>query len=67
MGRAAIIAIVELALPPIEQFEGALFLRDFVAEVISPAAVGVDIVEMLVQVFRKQLGDDVEIFVVMRR
>jgi hypothetical protein len=39
---------------------------DFIAEVVGPAAIGVEIVEMLVQVFWKQPAGYVEIFVVMR-
>ena len=38
-----------------------------VAQVVRPAAVGVEIVEMLVQPLRKQPRDHVEILVVMRR
>ena len=60
------VAVVEFALPPIKQFQGALFLRDFVAEIVGPAAISVDIIEMLVKIFREQLRDYVEIFIVMR-
>src|SRR5580704_5877184 len=60
------VAIVEFALPPIKQFQGALFLWDFVAEIVGPAAISVDIVEMLVKIFREQPRDYIEIFVVMR-
>src|ERR1700722_7534597 len=60
------VAIVEFALPPIKQFEGSLFFRDFVTEIVGPAAIGVDIIEMLVKIFREQPRDYVEILVVMR-
>src|SRR5579859_6264917 len=61
-----VIAGVEFALPPIEKFEGAIRVGNFVAEVVGPAAVGVDVVEMLVEFFGEEPGDDVEIFVVVR-
>lgn len=64
MRRAAVVAIVEFALPPIEEFEGALFLRDFVAEIIGPAAIGVEVVEMLPQPPRQHAAGDGEILVV---
>ena len=48
-----------------EEFEGAIRIGDFVAEIVGPAAVSVDIVEMLVEFFGEEPGDHVEIFVVM--
>src|SRR5579859_4544565 len=66
MGRLTFIAEVEFALPPVEEFEGAGRVRNFVAEVVGPAAVGVDIIEMLMKLFRQKPGDDFEIFVMMR-
>jgi hypothetical protein len=39
-------------------------VADFVAEVVGPAAEGVDVVEILVEVFRQQEADDVEVLVV---
>ena len=53
MRRAAMVTIIQLTLPPIEELEGALFLRNFVAEIIGPAAISIEIIEMLVQIFRK--------------
>src|SRR6202007_2543399 len=64
MGWATVVAIVEFALPPIQQLESTLFLRHFVAEVVRPAAISVDIVKMLMQILGEQPGDYVEIFVV---
>jgi hypothetical protein len=65
MLRTAVVAGVEFLLPPIEEFEGAIRVGDFIAEIIGPAAIGVDVVEMLVEFFGKEPGDNVEIFVVM--
>jgi hypothetical protein len=48
----------------VEQFEGPLRIGDFVAEIVGPAAVGVDVVEMLVEFFGEKPGDYVEILVV---
>ena len=53
-------------LPPAEQFERACRVGDFVAEIVGPAAIGVYVVEMLMEVLRQQPGHNVEIFVVMR-
>ena len=39
---------------------------NFVAEIVGPAAIRVDVVKMLMKFLREQPGDDVEIFVVMR-
>jgi len=50
-----------------EQIQGTRCIGNFVSEIISPAAVGVDVVEMLVQRFGEEPRYDVEIFVVMRR
>jgi len=45
--RLTFVASVEFALPPIEEFERAICIWDFVAEIVGPAAIGVDVVEML--------------------
>src|SRR5579859_1887293 len=66
MRRAARVTGIKFALPPIKEFEGALFLRNLVAEIVGPAAIGIKIVEMLVQILREQPGDDIEIFVMVR-
>ncbi len=57
---------VEFAFPPVEEFDGAIAVGNFVAEIVGPAAVGVDVIEMLVELLGEEPGDDVEIFVVMR-
>src|SRR5258708_9788919 len=49
-----------------EQFERTVVIGNVVAKIIGPAAVGVDIVEMLVQLFGEQPRYNIEIFVVMR-
>src|SRR5712692_168090 len=64
MRRLAFVAGVQLALPPMEQIQSARRIGNFVAEIIGPAAVGIDVVEMLVQRFGEKPRYDVEIFVV---
>ncbi len=41
-------------------------LADFVAQIVGPAAEGIDVVKILMQTFGQQEGDDVEILVVVR-
>jgi hypothetical protein len=45
MCRLAVVASVEFPLPPIEQFKCARGIRDFVAEIVGPAAIRVNIVK----------------------
>ena len=59
-------ARVQLMFPPIEQLEGALRIGDFVAEIVGPAAIRIYVIEMLMQFFREQPGNHIEVFVVMR-
>jgi len=40
--------------PPGEQFHGARRVGNFVAEIIGPAAVSIEVVEMLVQRLREK-------------
>ncbi len=54
---------VQLLAPPVEQAQALLLVADLVAEVVGPAAERVHIVEILMQAFRKQKTDHVEIFV----
>ena len=49
-----------------QQFQSARRVANFVTEIIRPAAIRVDVVEILVQRFGEKPGYDVEIFVVMR-
>ncbi len=66
MRRLAFVAGIEFALPPIEKLERAHGFRNFVAEIVGPAAVGVDVIEMLMERLWKEPGDHVEVFVMMR-
>src|SRR5258708_39951705 len=66
MGGMPHVAGVQFLLPPIEKFEGALRVRNFVAEIVGPATIGVDIVKMLVQLFREKPGDYIKVFVMVR-
>jgi hypothetical protein len=62
--RVTFIAGVELFIPPVEQFQSALCIGNLVAQIIGPAAVGVEIIEVLVQFLRQEPTGDVEIFIV---
>jgi len=62
----AFVAKTEFVVPPVEKFKGPCGVWNFVAEVVGPTAVGVDIVKMLVKFLRQQPRNDVEIFVMMR-
>ena len=66
MRRLAFIAEVEFTLPPIEELNGSHRIGHFVAQIVGPPAVGVNIVEMLVQSLGQKPRDDIEILVVMR-
>jgi len=48
----------------VEQGEGCGGVADFVAEIVGDAAVGVDVEEILAEVFREEPGGYGEIFVV---
>src|SRR6185437_13902113 len=52
--------------PPIEQPQAFDAIADFVGEIIRPSAIGIDVIEILMEFFREQETDDVKIFVVMR-
>src|SRR5260370_5104757 len=65
MRRLAFVTGVQFVLPPVEQFECAVWIGNFVAKIIAPAAVGVDVVKMLVQSSRKKPRYNFEILVVM--
>ena len=59
-------AVAQVLLPGGQQFERTGAIRNFVSEIVRPAAVGVDVVEMLVQFARKEPGHDAKILVVVR-
>src|SRR5438477_6930411 len=56
---------LQLPSPPGQQTKALGSVADLVAQVVSPAAEGIDVVEVLMQALRKQEGDNVEVFVVM--
>lgn len=66
MSGLAFVAGVEFAFPPMEELESASGIFYFIAEVVRPSAISVDIIKMLVKAFWQEPGDDVEILVVMR-
>src|ERR1700675_326395 len=55
----------QLVPPRVEQLESAPGIGYLIAEVVRPATISVDIVEMLMQPPRKQPTHDIKIFVVM--
>jgi hypothetical protein len=59
-------AIAQFQVPLVEKRQGSYRIGNFVSQVIGPAAVGVQIVKMLVQPARQQPGNHIEIFVMMR-
>ena len=66
MRRLAFVASIQFALPPIKKLERAQGISDLVAQIVRPAAIGIDVVEMLMKSFGEQPGNDVEVFVMMR-
>src|SRR5256885_16270118 len=62
----AFVAKIEFRVPPVEKFKNALGFWNFVAEVVRPTAVRVDIVKMLVKFLRQQPRNDIEFLEVMR-
>ena len=58
-------AVPQVFFPRAEKLERTRGILDFVADVVRPAAVGVDIVKMLMQAAREEPGNDAKIFVVM--
>src|SRR5690348_1580180 len=66
MGGRAAEGALDFLVPGIEKLGGAPGVGDFVAKIVGPAAVSIDIVEMPVKARRKQPGNDAKIFVMMR-
>ena len=62
--RLARVHRVQFVAPPREQAQALGGIADLVAQIVGPAAEGVDVVEILVQALGQQEADDVEIFVV---
>ena len=50
--------------PPFEQFQGACCIADFIAKIIRPAAITVNVEEILMQTLGKQKADYLKVFVV---
>jgi len=59
-------AVAQILFPGAEQLKRTRRIVDFVADIVRPAAVGVDVVEVLVQLARQQPRNDTEILVVVR-
>jgi hypothetical protein len=55
---------IQFVSPPIEEPETLRLITDLIAEIVSPTAERVDVVEVLMQLFGKQKADDVEVLVV---
>ena len=55
----------QLVAPPAEQAQALGRVADLVAQIVRPAAEGIDVVEILMQPLGQQKTDDVEIFVMM--
>ena len=53
--------------PPGQQTQAFRAIADFIAQIVGPPAKRIDVVEILMQVLRKQKADDLEILVVVRR
>src|ERR1700733_8736037 len=66
MRRLARVAIAQFKVPLIQEGDGSFRIRNFVSQVIGPAAISIQVVKMLVQTARQQPGNDVEILVMMR-
>ena len=65
MRGAARVHGVQFAAPPVEQAQALGRVADLVAQIVRPAAVGVHVVEILVQPLGQQEADHVKILVVM--
>ena len=63
MARLAGIALPQLGLPLVQQRQRLLLVADLVAQIVGDAAVGIDVVEVLVQMLGQKPRDDREIFV----
>src|SRR5215469_8442037 len=66
MRRFSFVADIEFTLPPVQKLKCAQWVGYFVAKIIGPAAIGVNVIKMLVKGFGKEPGHDAEVFVVMR-
>jgi len=60
------IAVEQFRSPPVQQFQRPGRVAHFVAQVVRPAAVCIDVVKMLVQIFWQQPRDKGKILVMRR-
>ena len=67
MNRPALIAVGELGFPPVQQGQALLAVADLVGQIVGPAAVGVDVRDVLPQAARQETAGDGEIFIVPHR
>src|SRR5262249_47638734 len=67
MAGPSFVAGAQFRTPPAQEFQRMLNIPDFVPQIIGPAAVGIDIVEMLVQPPRKEPRNHGKVFVMRRR
>src|SRR5437764_1380762 len=63
MLRAPRIHPLQLAPPPREQAQALLRVSDLIAQIVSPAAECINVVEILMQALGQQEADHVEIFI----
>ena len=64
MARLASVAGIKLLLPAVEKLEGTIGIAGLVPQIVRPAAVGIDGIEIGSQPGWKQQGRDVKIFIV---
>src|SRR5262249_27719523 len=64
MSRIAVVAAVELLTPPAEQSKRLRAAAGLIGQVVSPAAIGIDIVKIAGEVPREQQRGDSEVLVV---
>src|SRR5581483_1564570 len=67
MSRAPCVHRLEFGAPPGQQTKALGRIADLVAQIVRPAAVRIDVVEILVQFLGKEEADYVEILIMMRR
>ena len=63
MARLALVAFAKLTLPPVQQGQALPGIAGLVGQVVGPAAVGVDVVEVLPQLAGEQQAGDGEVLV----
>ena len=64
MGGPAVVAVAELRFPPVQQGQAPLRVADLVGQIVGPAAVGVDVADVLPQPARQEPAGDGEVLVV---